>query len=181
MLPLAPMNTARATIATATLVAAALIAGCGPSFNGRVYQGHGIQFQTGEAPGSWRRIDVNGALLAFRDDAREATVAVNGRCGRDAEDVPLQALTGHLFLEFNDRKLLEQRVVAMDGREALRTTLTAKLDGVRKAFATYVLKKDGCVYDLLYISRPETFSAGLPQFEAFVSGFRAMTSRVAGD
>lgn len=157
------------------------LVGCGPSFNGRIYEGNGVKFVAGERPSSWRAIEVEGTLLSFRDDEHEATIAVSGRCGKDAEDVPLAALTQHLFLQFTDRKISEQRVVAMDGREAMRTTLTAKLDGVEKAFATYVLKKDGCVWDFLYISRPERFSSDVQKFDQFVAGFRALTSRVGGD
>ena len=46
----------------------------------------------------------------------------------------------------------EQQLVEMDGREALRTHLIAKLDGVPKRFTVYVLKKDGCVYDFLHVA-----------------------------
>jgi hypothetical protein len=175
------MTRAGARIAAWVLLAWSLLSGCGPSFNGRLYEGHGVRFQVSEAPASWRRIDATGALLAYRDDAKDATIAVNGRCGRDAEDVPLQALTRHLFLQFTDQDVTEQRVVQMDGREALRTRMTARLDGVQKAFATYVLKKDGCVYDLLFISRPESFAAGVEAFDVFAAGFRGMTNKVQGD
>ena len=39
----------------------------------------------------------------------------------------------------------------MDGREAMHTVMSAKLDGVPKMFDAYVLKKDGCVYDFVDI------------------------------
>lgn len=169
------------TRSTAALLALLVqAAGCGPSFDGRLYDGHGIRFISGEPAASWRQIEVGGALLAFRDDAKEATVAVNGRCGKDAEDTSLQALTQHLFLLFTERRIEEQRLGSLDGREALRTTMVAKLDGVEKSFAVWVLKKDGCVYDFLYISRPETFSGGVTRFDAFVQEFRAQTDATRG-
>ena len=149
--------------------------GCGPSLHGRVYQADKLHFSVGQAPERWRAIQASGALLAYRDDQADATVAVNGRCGRDGDDVALQSLTQHLFLLFTDRQIKQQQVVAMDGREAMRTTLTAKLDGVQKAFATYVMKKDGCVYDFLYISRPDTFDANVGQFDSFVAGFHTLS------
>jgi hypothetical protein len=172
------MNAARTTALVLYLLVQ--VAGCGPSFDGRVYDGHGVRFATGSPAEGWRRIDVGGALLAFRDDGQDATVAVNARCGRDADDAPLQALTQHLFLLFTERKIDEQKLVSMDGREALRTTLTAKLDGVQKAFAVYVLKKDGCVYDCMYISAPETFPAGVKRFDEFVGGFHTQTDATGG-
>jgi hypothetical protein len=57
----------------------------------------------------------------------------------------------------------------MDQREALRTEISAKLDGVQRHFLAYVLKKDGCVYDFVRISdKPDTDA---DDFERFVSGF----------
>ena len=61
--------------------------------------------------------------------------------------------------------------MALDGREALRVLLTAKLDGIPRRCLLYVLKKDGCVYDLQFEAPEASFQAGLPAFEAFVKGF----------
>jgi len=176
------MGSGRARDVASTMIAALLLlAGCGPSFNGRLYQGKGIKFEAGEMPSCWHGIEAEGTLLSFRDDEHDATIAVNGRCGKDAEDVPLGALTQHLFLQFTERKITEQRLQPMDGREAMRTILTAKLDGVEKAFAIYVLKKDGCVWDFLYVSRPEGISAELPKFDRFVAGFHAISGQAGSN
>lgn len=163
------------------LVLALQLAACGPTYKGRVYEGGGLQFATGEVPVGWRRIEAKGALLTFRDDGGGATIAVNGRCGRDAEDVPLVALTQHLFLMFTDREIGEQKKLQLDGREALRTEMTAKLDGVKKQFVVYVLKKDGCVYDFLFISDVQGRGAEAERFDRFVAGFRALRDSVAED
>jgi hypothetical protein len=96
-------------------------------------------------------------------------VAVNGRCGVDGDDVPLASLTQHLFLQFTERELKAQSELNLDGRAALRTELTGKLDGVPKLFVVYVLKKDGCVYDFWRISEPA--AADTAAFEGFVRGF----------
>ena len=64
----------------------------------------------------------------------------------------------------------------MDGREALHTVMSAKLDGVPKMFDAYVLKKDGCVYDFVNFSEPATFPANRPAFERFVAGFHTLGS-----
>ncbi|MFZ5895853.1 MAG: hypothetical protein ACOY0T_32655 [Myxococcota bacterium] len=143
----------------------------GPSFDGRVYRSSEIAFRVGPVPRTWRSIEVEGAALAFRDDPSGATVAVNGRCGVDGDDVPLAALTHHLFLNFTQRKILKQEELQIDGRGALRTELGAHLDGVPKTFVVYVLKKDGCVYDFMWIGAESAPRASVEQFEAFVTGF----------
>jgi len=148
----------------------ALLSCAGPSFDGKVYRSSEVSFRVGPLPSTWRSIEVDGAALAFRDDPSGATVAVNGRCGVDGDDVPLQALTHHLFLNFTQRKIQNQQSLEIDGRGALRTDLSANLDGVAKEFVVYVLKKDGCVYDFMWIGA-ENARAGVPDFERFVTGF----------
>ncbi len=156
------------------LVAPALVAAAscgGPSFNGSVYRGEDLSFRIGPVPASWRQIEVEETLLAFRDDDRGATIALNGRCGKDGDDVPLQALTHHLFLHFTDRQVESQEVVPMDGRDALRTEMVAELDGVPKRYTVFVLKKDGCVYDFLHIADTGAPAGSRADFERFVRGF----------
>ncbi len=110
-------------------------------------------------------------MLAFVDEPTGGTVSVYGRCGKDADDVPLTALTQHLLIGFTEREFGQQKVVQLDGREALHTIVHAKLDGVRTGLSLYVLKKDGCVFDLVFAAAPSSFDGGLPRFDAFVSGF----------
>ena len=141
----------------------------GPHFNGTSYDDGSLRFRTGPIPGAWHRIEADGTLLAFRDDQASATLALNGRCGMDGDDVPLPSLTQHLFLQFTERQQKSQQELTLDGRAALRTELTGKLDGVPKQFLVYVLKKDGCVYDFWRISDPG--SDDVAAFESFVKGF----------
>jgi hypothetical protein len=143
----------------------------GPSFDGSIYRGEDMAFRVGPVPESWRPIEIEAALIAYRDDGKSATVAVSGRCGKDGDDVPLQALTHHLFLHFTDRDVMSQEVLQMDGRDALRTEIRAELDGVPKHYTVYVLKKDGCVYDFLHIADSGAPAESRAEFERFVRGF----------
>jgi hypothetical protein len=133
-----------------------------------------MRFRVGQIPASWRAVNVEGALLAFRDDSANATIAVNGRCGVDGDDVPLSSLTQHLFLEFTERTPIEQQSVTLDGREALRTEISAALDGVKKRYLVYVMKKDGCVYDFMYIVAGGADAGSRAEFERFVQGFSTL-------
>ncbi|HEY3497215.1 MAG TPA: hypothetical protein VGK73_21105 [Polyangiaceae bacterium] len=150
--------------------ALALFACASSSFDGRVFREDGMAFEVGPIPSAWRAIEVDGALLAFRDDRNSSTVALNGRCGLDGDDVPLEALTHHLFLHFRDRKLVRQERVKLDEREALRSELVAELDGVPMHYVVYVLKKNGCVYDFMHVSGAGDDS-GREAFDRFVHGF----------
>jgi len=148
-------------------------AGCGSaeSFDGRVFHGGRSSFKTGPIPASWERLKLDGPLLAFHDKETDGSIDVYAQCGKDADDVPLVALTKHLLIGFTERDFKEEKLLPLDGREALHTRLDAKLDGVKMSLDIYVLKKDGCVYDLVYVAYPERFPQGLQGFESFVAGF----------
>jgi hypothetical protein len=159
------------------LLLSVFVACGGSSLKGSVYRGDGLAFRLGETPSAWRRITVTNTRLAFRDEQAEATILVNGRCGKDGDDVPLLALTQHLFMNFTEREILEQTVVPMDGREAMHTVMRAKLDGVPKFFNAYVLKKDGCVYDLVGIWAVDKFEPYRAAFEGFAAGFHTQSEK----
>lgn len=146
---------------------------CGPKFDGQVYNNGQLRFRVGPVPADWRAIEVDQALLAYRGDQEGETIAVGGRCHKDGDDVPLTSLTHHLFLHFTERSMISQRSLTLDGREALRTEMTASLDGVSKHYVVYVLKKDGCVYDFMRISDSSNDDPG--RFDSFVGGFQTMS------
>jgi hypothetical protein len=149
-----------------------LFSGCGATtFDGKTYKNADLSFRLAEVPTAWRPIESDGALLAFRDDADLSSIVLNGRCGKDGDDVPLTALTHHLFLSFTDRTIENEQKVSLDGREALHTELTAKLDGVDMHFIVFVLKKNGCVYDFAQIAPPNPSRESRDQFIRFVQGF----------
>ncbi|MFC1642887.1 hypothetical protein ACFL5O_09435 [Myxococcota bacterium] len=156
-------------------IAMAVLCGCGAAnFDGRMYRGAGFAFRVGAVPAAWRAVAVEQTLLAFRDDERRATVAVSGRCGQDGDDVPLDALTRHLFLHFTNRNLTSKSAFKLDGREALRTEVQAQLDGVPKHFTVVVLKKDECVYDFVCIEDGAGSEVGRSHFDRFVMGFATL-------
>jgi hypothetical protein len=157
----------------ALLAVALMLAGCASkdAYDGRVYHSGRGSFRTGPIPSSWEREkNVAGAMLAFHD-RNGGSVSVYSRCGQDGDDVPLSALTHHLLIGFTEREVNSQTVIPMDGREAMHTVVHAKLDGVPIALSIYVMKKDGCVYDLVWVAPPDRFEAGLADFDAFVGGF----------
>jgi hypothetical protein len=172
------INRGKMRVFAALLFTTAILA-CGASkargtFEGGVYREGPIAFQLPAAPAGWRAIDVKDASLAFRDDDNSASVLVNARCLSADDRTPLVALTNHLLIGATERKYLRQEVEPFDGREAMHTVLEAKWDGVPMAIDVFVLSKDGCVYDFVYVGAPGTFETGAKKFEAFARGFRTL-------
>jgi hypothetical protein len=155
-----------------------LAAGCGhaKNFDEGVLRKDGVAVRVGPVPAAWRRIRVDGADLAFRDDDRSGSALFNVRCGHHDDDAPLSVLTDHLIMGTTEREFDAQDTVPFDGREALHTLLRAKLDGVPMQYDIYVMKKDGCLYDLVYVAPPGRFADGAADFEHFATGVRTEAS-----
>ena len=117
---------------------------------------------------------MEGATLAYRDDPRASSVLLDGRCYRKDDDVPLLALTDHLIMGTTDRQIASQETVPFDGREAMHTRLSARLDGVPMSYDIFVLKKDGCVYDFVLVGEPAKSDGGVEPFESFVGTFHTL-------
>lgn len=163
------------------LIALAWLAGCAHADlleNGVLHKGD-LTLQLGPIPEGWRQVEVDGGDLAYRDEARAASALLDVRCRRD-DDAPLASLTAHLIMGTTDRVIDKQEVVAFDGREAMHTLLYAKLDGVPMRYDIYVLKKDGCVDDVVYVAPPDRFQAGAAEFERFALGLHVSSSAPAG-
>lgn len=146
----------------------------GRSFDGSVYRAGPVAFELAHVPSGWRAVEVTDASLAYRDDPHGASVLVNARCHKPDENTPLVALTNHLVIGSTAREIVSQEVEPFDAREALHTRLRAKWDGVPMAFDIYVMKKDGCIYDFVYMGDPTAFEPGSKDFERFVRGFKTL-------
>lgn len=163
-------------ISCAALTAVLACGGANRTFDGTTYRDGKMAFRVPHAPASWKRIDVDDAALAYRDESNGASVLLNGRCGGKDDDTPLAALTAHLIMGTTEREFVKEDTIPFDGREARHTVLRAKLDGVPIAFDIFVTKKDGCVYDFVYLASPTRWDGGVGEFERFVSGFRTLGS-----
>jgi hypothetical protein len=165
-------------VRTLLLAAVAFFTVCcgGTRFDGQVFRNDELAFRVSQVPGGWRQVEARGALLVFRDDSVPASIAINGRCGKDGDDVPLESLTHHLFLSFTERSVENQERFPLDRREALLTRMVAKLDGVTKRYSVVVLKKDGCVYDFFHVAPVSASPASAERFLAFVRSFNTVAS-----
>ncbi len=155
-----------------------LLAGCSSAqFNGTEYRDKEVAFRLGPVSPALRVLQADDAKVAFQNDQAGATVAVSARCGLDSDDVPLQALAQHLFLQLTERELIDEKKLTLDGRDALELEILASLDGVPRHFVVVVLKKNGCVYDFLHVDaggNSSNLQDSRADFRAMVYGFRTL-------
>jgi hypothetical protein len=175
---LPPLGSLVGRRALAGLVAGAL-ASCGHAQlldNGVLHKG-ALRVELGPVPAGWQPLRIEGADVAYRDPAHDGSTLVNVRCDRRDDDAPLSALTEHLIMGTTEREMESEETLPFDGREARHTRMRAKLDGVPMQYDIYVMKKDGCVYDLVYVAPPDRFADGAADFERFASGLRTHDAR----
>ncbi|MEM7135557.1 MAG: hypothetical protein AAF500_03210 [Myxococcota bacterium] len=158
----------------------AAVSGCATTgtLENSVYKSPETTYQVGPRGPGWTRLAVNDQNdLAFHNAAKEAVMHVDSRCDPSL-DIPLTALRAHLMIGFTDRDVISEQTVPMDGREALRTHFTAKLDGVEREIVMQILKKDGCVYDFALITPPgPAFEDAVDDFDGFVDGFNTISEK----
>ena len=163
-----------------SFLAALLACGSAPAhLDAGTYREGPVAFRVGDVPPTWSPVRVDGATLAYRDEPHLASILLDARCYRKDDDVPLLALTDHLVMGTTSREIASQETLPFDGREAMHTLLHAKLDGVTMDYDIFVLKKDGCIYDFVYVADPAHATAdasaeGRATFERFTSTFRTL-------
>ncbi len=138
----------------------------------------GVRVRLGPVPPGWNRVHVDGADLAYRDPSVDGSAMVDFRCDQRDDDAPLNVLTQHLIMGTTDREVVSEETLPFDGREAKHTVMRAKLDGVALEYDIYVMKKDGCVYDVVYVAPPGRYAQGSSDFERFARGLHAVSPPV---
>ena len=146
------------------------------AFEDSVFTKKQVSYRIGELPKHWHRVFVEGNDLAFSETDTGRAISINSTCeGHD--DPPLPVLTRHLLMGFTEREEISQQLLPLDGREALRSRHTAKLDGVPVELELVVLKKDGCVFDFTYVAPPGQAEARMADFDVLLAGFHAERDR----
>jgi hypothetical protein len=109
---------------------------------------------------------------AFQSNQTAAIISLNSACKQYESKQPQQSLkklSSELFLGITDVTFLEEKELVIQGVPALETTIRGQLSGEDTQLRAVVLQKQNCVYDLMYIARPEKFEKNLRDFSRFVS------------
>ena len=147
---------------------------CGGGGSGAYSAGHftdaHVSYRVG-APGTgWAEVSQPKANVAWFHPGHDAVILVNSSC-EGVADSPLEGLTNDLLMGTTERAVLEQNRLAFSGREALETRARAKLDGVMRDMKLFVLKKDGCVYDVVFGAPAASFDAAEGGYARVKDGF----------
>ena len=131
-------------------------------------------YHFGQPGAGWRPVrDVDDIQVAWVNPTLEGVgiIELHAQC-EEQGDSSLAQYTDHLRIDWDDWTIVEQQETQLIDRAALRTVVDASLDGIPRRNAFWVVKKNGCLFDLRYSAGPADFGAGEPAFDAVVTGFR---------
>lgn len=157
----------------ATVLALAVAAACSTP-EATMRDGHisgpRVAYDVGQPGAGWKEVTLPTANAAWHNPDLGAALLVNSHCD-GVGDAPLEGLTSDLMMGMTEREILSQEKVPWSKREALHSVATGKLDGVPRKLEMFVLKKDGCVYDIVLDAAPERFEQARAAFERVRAGF----------
>lgn len=130
------------------------------------------RYALGQPQGEWRTVKAGSADQAWFHDGIGASIYADSNCATRYDDRPLAKLAEAVVFGIGSGPTLREEPRSVDGRDAWLRVVDANIDGVSMRVGVVVLKKDECVYDLLYLAPPTTFDSGWPAFESVLAGFR---------
>lgn len=124
------------------------------------------------APTSFRAIKVESADHAWQNRQNGNSISVHSSCG-DETDLSLKQLLLLSVSDLEDVVVVDQKDLTFNNREALRSHLSGRVDGVPTEIETLVFKKNRCTFNLTYVGVKKYFSSGIHVFEEFLTSFKA--------
>lgn len=113
--------------------------------------------------------------LAFQSKKTASVISINSACrvrlAHEKKD--LRKFTDLLILGFNKIEQRDEREIQIDQEiPALETTIKGELNQNEMMMRAVVLKKEQCIYDLMYIARPGNFKQEEKDFSNFVTSLK---------
>lgn len=113
--------------------------------------------------------------IAYQSRLTASVITVNSACRPLYEKDPppdLREFTQSLLLGFTHLMRHNESEARISGALGLRTTVACRLNDQPMMLRTVVVRHRQCVFDLVFIARPEHFAKEEEAFERFVASLR---------
>lgn len=97
-------------------------------------------------------------------------IELHAQCD-DQGDSSLEQYVDHLRIDWTGWTVISQQPTRLVDRAALHTEVLAELDGVPRRNDLWVVKKNGCLFDLRYSATPAQYDEGKDAFADVLAGF----------
>ena len=131
------------------------------------------QFRVTVPGPQWEAVSNARADLELRHRAGDAGMLANAECGGGYARADLRALTRRLFVGFRGREVLERGPAEVAGMPAAHAVIEGGVAGEdrRVRVEAFIIKSEGCVYDLVYVAPADAYAERRADFERFVASF----------
>jgi len=113
--------------------------------------------------------------MAFQSIKTASIISINSACratNASESRQGLKELTRELLLGISEITMREETPLTLQNTPALRTTIKGRINDEEMMLQTVVLQRAKCVYDLMYVTRPDRFEANERDFSSFVASLR---------
>lgn len=113
--------------------------------------------------------------ISYQSKKTASTITLNSACKESLKlrSQTLSSYTKSLFLGLSHIDYKEEKeIILPNGTPALQTTVRGKLNREYVMLRAIVFKKESCLYDLLYVARPNYFKTQESTFTQFVHSLR---------
>ena len=131
------------------------------------------RYRLDKPQGDWRDVKSGSADYAWYNNDIGATIYVDSNCAQRFEDRPLKDSLNSLTAGIRSTKEPIVRELFLDGREAMMIQSKGNLDGVNIQMAAVAISKNQCLFDFVYITRPENFPKGFGDFYQMLHTFES--------
>ena len=154
------------------VIVALAVAGCAhDGIRDGVYHAPKGRYAIHLPPGTWDRLEIDGADLAIAPADRSVSILTSTLCGRYRR-AGLETLSRSLFVGLADRRVREDGPVKLPAGEAYRIVLEGRMNGTAIASEAYTLREARCLFDFVYLAAPDRFGAGVETFRAMMRTLR---------
>jgi hypothetical protein len=108
----------------------------------------------GHLPTNWNTISNENSDFAILNSKTQSVFLFNSAC-RKFEASDLNTLLSSMLTGVEIVKTIEKKLVVLQNRDAIDTTIIGKVDGIERYFHLVTTNKNSCIYDFVLISTNE--------------------------
>lgn len=118
-------------------------------------------------PTPYTQVLISSADYVWQSKKTGSTIAINSLCNR-YQDGTLSNLKKNILSGIDGLSIEKTEKIIHSGKEAEKIMVKGTTEGVPINVSLLILQKNGCTFDIAYISRASSFNSELAHFEKFL-------------
>ncbi len=120
-----------------------------------------------------KSVDTEVSDLAYQSKQTASVISLNSSCIQETEnEKDLREQSDLLLLGISETQVLTRENFDVYGFAGLKTVIEGKVNQDLLRMETVVFRENGCLYDMMLVSRPDAFTRDQETFARFVQSFK---------